>query len=52
MLLVSNVPVRLLVGKINSPLPLVILLTLGVVCYLVSEWGWRAALRRYASASS
>ncbi len=52
MLLVSNVPVRLLIGKLSSPIPLVILLSLSIVCYLVSEWGWRAALRHYTSASS
>src|SRR5437016_1842526 len=43
MLLVSNVPVRLLVSKLSSPLPLLILLAMGVVCFLLSEWGWRAS---------
>jgi len=52
MLLVSNVPVRLLVGKITSPLPLMILLALSVICCAISELGWRAALRHYTSASS
>jgi ABC-2 type transport system permease protein len=52
MLLVSNVPVRLLVGKLTSAGPLVILLSMSVVCYFISEWGWRAALRHYTSASS
>src|SRR5438093_6629578 len=52
MLLVSNVPVRLLVSKLSSPLPLLILLAMGVVCFLLSEWGWRASLRHYTSASS
>src|SRR5882724_9815901 len=52
MLLVSNVPARLLVGKLTSLIPLVILLSLSVICYVLSEWGWRTALRHYTSASS
>jgi len=52
MLLVSNVPVRLLVGKMTSSVPLFILLSMSVACYVLSEWGWRAALRHYTSASS
>ena len=52
MLLVSNVPVRLLVSKLTSPLYLVALLAMSVICFTVSEWGWRMSLRRYTSASS
>ncbi len=52
MLLVSNVPVRVLVNKINSPGQLLLLLAMSVVCFVVSEWGWRSSLRRYTSASS
>ena len=52
MLLVSNVPVRLLANKLSSPTPLLLLLLMSVVCFVVSEWGWRASLRRYTSASS
>jgi ABC-2 type transport system permease protein len=52
MLLVSNVPVRVLVNKLNSPLALLQLLLMSVGCYLISEWGWRASVRRYTSASS
>jgi ABC-2 type transport system permease protein len=51
MLLVSNVPVRLLVNKFNAS-SLLILLAMSVVCFLVSEWGWRSSVRRYTSASS
>lgn len=51
MLLVSNVPVRLLVNKF-SPQYLVLLLAMSVVCFLLSELGWRASVRRYTSASS
>jgi ABC-2 type transport system permease protein len=52
MLLVSNVPARLLAGKLNSPAPLVLLLAMSVICFAVSEWGWRISIRRYTSASS
>ena len=52
MLLVSNVPVRLLADKLTSPRQLILLLAMSVICFGVSEWGWRASLRRYTSASS
>lgn len=52
MLLVTNVPVRLLVNKLDHVLPLASLLGMSVLCFLVSEWGWRASLKRYTSASS
>jgi viologen exporter family transport system permease protein len=52
MLLVSNVPARLLADKLTSPKPLVLLLGMAVLCLAVSEWGWRASVRRYTSASS
>jgi ABC-2 type transport system permease protein len=52
MLLVSNVPVRLLADKLSSPWPVVLLLAMSVVCFCASEWGWRASMRRYTSASS
>jgi len=51
MLLVSNVPVRLLVDTLTSP-KLLLLLGMAVVCPLVSEWVWRLSVRRYTSASS
>ena len=52
MLLVSNVPVRVLANKVDSFVPLVVLLAMSVLCFTLSEWGWRASLRRYTSASS
>jgi ABC-2 type transport system permease protein len=52
MLLVSNVPVRLLVNTLESPKPLLLLLAMSVGCFFVSELGWRVSLRRYTSASS
>ncbi len=52
MLLVSNVPVRVLANKMNSTGPLLLLLGMSVACFIVSEFGWRASLRHYTSASS
>ncbi len=52
MLLVSNVPVRLLANKLSSPALVLLLLSMTVVCFCISEWGWRASMRRYTSASS
>src|SRR5450759_3698815 len=52
MLMDSNVPARLLADKLNTPLPVFLLLLMCVVCFCVSEWGWRASMRRYTSASS
>jgi viologen exporter family transport system permease protein len=52
MLLVSNVPARVLVKPVGSPQWALLLLLMSVVCFVVSEWGWRASLRHYTSASS
>jgi ABC-type uncharacterized transport system permease subunit len=48
---VSNVPVRVLVNKF-TPQSLVILVAMSILCFLVSEWGWKASLKHYTSASS
>jgi ABC-2 type transport system permease protein len=52
MLLVSNVPARLLTDKLSTTFPVFLLLLMSVVCFGLSEWGWRASMRRYTSASS
>jgi ABC-2 type transport system permease protein len=52
MLLVSNVPVRLLTQRIEAPGSLALLLGMAALCAVVSEWVWRLSLRRYQSASS
>lgn len=52
MLLVSNVPARLLVKPATSLKWSLLLLVMSVLCFAISEWGWRASLRRYTSASS
>jgi ABC-2 type transport system permease protein len=51
-LLVSNVPVRVLADKITSPAMWLVLIGLGVVWAMISEWFWRLSLRRYTSAST
>jgi ABC-2 type transport system permease protein len=51
-LLVSNVPVRVLADKITSPSMWLLLLGLGVVWTVISEWFWRFSLSRYTSAST
>jgi ABC-2 type transport system permease protein len=52
MLLVSNVPVRLLADKLASPVQVGLLLVMAVVCGVASQAFWRVSLRRYTSASS
>jgi ABC-2 type transport system permease protein len=52
MLLVSNVPARVINGLTTSPKQVLLLLGMTVVCFCVSEWGWKASLRHYTSASS
>ena len=51
-LLVSNVPARVLADKATSLSGLLVLLGLGVAWALISEWFWRLSMRRYTSASS
>jgi ABC-2 type transport system permease protein len=52
MLLVSNVPVRLLADKLQSPRLVLTLVAMALACAVVSEIGWRFSVRRYTSASS
>jgi ABC-2 type transport system permease protein len=51
MLLVSNVPVRVLVKNFSLQ-SVGLLLGMSVVCFLISEWGWRSSVWHYTSASS
>ena len=51
-LLVSNVPTRVIADKLASPASLLLLLGLGAAWALISEGFWRLSLRRYTSASS
>ncbi|MEW6156529.1 MAG: ABC-2 family transporter protein [Verrucomicrobiota bacterium] len=52
MLLVANVPVKLLAETLSSPWELVLLVSMSVLCFAFSEWVWRRSLRHYNSASS
>ena len=52
MLLVANVPVKLLVHKLSSPLEMLLLFGMAIVCLVVSETIWRISVRHYTSASS
>ena len=52
MLLVANVPAKLLLSKLNSPFEMLLLLGLSFVCFVASESLWRFSLRHYTSASS
>ena len=52
MILVSNVPARLLANKLGSIKPVLLLFGMCALCLAVSEFGWRRSLRRYTSASS
>lgn len=52
MLLVANVPTKLLVDKLGSPLEMLLLVALAGVCFGVSARVWRFAVRHYTSASS
>lgn len=52
MLLVSNVPARVLTNKLQDWRSVLLLLVMSAACFAVSELGWRASLRRYTSASS
>jgi ABC-2 type transport system permease protein len=51
-LLVSNVPVRVLADKLISPEWWLLMIGLGIAWTVVSEWFWRFSLRRYTSAST
>lgn len=52
MLLVSNVPARVLADKLEHFSSILLLLAMSLACFAISELGWRASLRRYTSASS
>jgi ABC-2 type transport system permease protein len=51
-LLVANVPARLLAQTLRNPSDAVLVFVMCAVCFVVSEFGWRFALKHYTSASS
>ena len=52
MLLVANVPAKLIAQKLQSPWEIVLLVGSAIFCFALSEVGWRFATRHYTSASS
>jgi ABC-2 type transport system permease protein len=52
MLLVANVPAKLLAGKLQSSADMLLLMGLAVLLFVLSETIWRKSLRHYTSASS
>jgi ABC-2 type transport system permease protein len=52
MLLVANVPAKLLLRTLNSPWSMLLLAGMGLVCLVLSELFWRFSLRHYTSASA
>lgn len=51
-LLVANVPARVMLDKISSPLQILQLALLTFLAFAISDVIWRLSLRRYTSASS
>lgn len=52
MLLVANVPAKVLLNKLTSPFDILLLLLLATACLVFSETVWRFSLKHYTSASS
>jgi ABC-2 type transport system permease protein len=52
MVLVANVPAKVLVQKLRSPFELVLLAVMMLACAVVSELAWRFSVKHYTSASS
>ncbi len=52
MVLVANVPAKVIVHKLQSPAQLILLVAMMLACAAASEVGWRFSVRRYTSASS
>ena len=52
MLLVANVPAKLLIEKLDSPLEMLLLAGMSGLFLAFSEWIWQFSLRHYTSASS
>src|SRR5205814_3548388 len=52
MLLVASIPVKVLLEKLRSPGEITLMLSMSLICFLLSKLIWNLALRRYSSASS
>lgn len=52
LLLIANVPVKLLCNTLTSPAELTLMFGMAIICFLISKLVWNSGLRRYTSASS
>jgi len=52
MLIVANVPVKLLADKLSSPFEMLLLVAMAAACFVFSSWFWKRSVRNYTSASS
>ena len=52
MLIVANVPVKLLADKLTSPWEMLLLVAMAAACFAGSSWFWRRSVKNYTSASS
>lgn len=52
MLLVANVPVKLVAGRLASPFQMGLLVLMTAICFTASEIFWRLSVRHYTSAST
>ncbi len=52
MLLVANVPVKLLIHRLESSWEMLLLVAMSLACFAVSELFWQYSIRRYTSASA
>lgn len=52
MLLVANVPVKLVIQKLESPYEMVLLVFMSGLCFLVSSVFWKFSIKHYTSASA
>lgn len=52
MLLVANVPVKLVADRLGSPLQMGLLVLMAGICFAASELFWRLSVRYYTSAST
>jgi ABC-2 type transport system permease protein len=52
MLLVANVPAKLIAQKLRSPAEMLLLVVLSAILFLASEAVWKKSVRHYTSASS
>ena len=52
MILVANVPAKVLLEKLRSPFEVLLLVVMMLLCATASELFWRFSVKRYTSASS